>query len=164
MEQLDLFEPQEELKTNTDVCDIVEWHHRARPEPSARDFDVQLGCHFEEIAEMVKDMTLTHVDFGPMAGKNSHVYATLVLMADFLKKGHVSATVEDRVKVLDSLADQIVTAVGVAHCAGLDVDEALRRVNASNWSKFVDGRPVFDENGKIAKPDTYRAPDLGDLV
>ena len=33
-------------------------------------------------------------------------------------------------------------------------------VSRSNWSKFVDGQPQFDENGKIAKPSTYRKPDL----
>jgi len=27
------------------------WHLRARPEPTSRDFDVQLGCHLEEVAK-----------------------------------------------------------------------------------------------------------------
>ena len=153
-----------QFDTRTDVADIAEWHHRARPEPTDRDLDVQLGCHFEEIAEMVKDMTFTHIDFGPMAGEESSLYVMLTMLADSLKKGHVSTTIEDRVGVLDALADQIVTGVGVGHCADMDVDAALRRVNQSNWTKYVDGKPVFDENGKIAKPNTYRAPQLEDLT
>ena len=65
-----------------------------------------------------------------------------------------------RTELLDALCDQIVTAVGVAHMFGLDIEGALAEVNRSNWSKFVDGKPTFDANGKIAKPATYSKPDL----
>ena len=62
-----------------------------------------------------------------------------------------------------ALADQVVTAVGVGHTLGIDVPDAAGRVNASNWSKFVDGQPVFDENGKIAKGPSYQPVDLEGL-
>lgn len=65
-----------------------------------------------------------------------------------------------KIELLDSLCDQIVTAIGVAHMMGFDIESALNEVNRSNWSKFIDGKAVFDENGKIAKPDTYSKPDL----
>lgn len=29
------------------------WHKRARPEPTDKDFNVQLGCHLEEVVEML---------------------------------------------------------------------------------------------------------------
>ena len=70
----------------------------------------------------------------------------------------------DRDAMLDSLCDQIVTATGVAHMFGMDIQGALNEVNRSNWSKFVDGKPVFDINGKIAKPATYSKPDLSAFV
>lgn len=43
---------------------------------------------------------------------------------------------------------------------GYDPHAALEVVNASNWSKFEDGQPVFDEQGKIQKGKNYRAPSL----
>jgi hypothetical protein len=44
-------------------------------------------------------------------------------------------------------------------------EEAVRRVHASNMSKLgVDGRPRWREDGKVLKGDTYKAPDLRDLV
>ena len=47
---------------------------------------------------------------------------------------------------------------------GLDIEGALAEVIRSNYSKFVDGKPVFDANGKIAKPATYSPPDLTAFV
>ena len=35
------------------VDQIELWHKRARPQPTEADFSVQLGCHFEEIVEMI---------------------------------------------------------------------------------------------------------------
>ena len=42
----------------------------------------------------------------------------------------------------------------------LPILDALHEVNRSNWSKFVDGNPVFDENMKIVKGPNYFKPDL----
>ena len=43
---------------------------------------------------------------------------------------------------------------------GMDIVGALDEVNRSNFSKFVNGKPVFDENGKIKKGANYKEPDL----
>ena len=66
--------------------------------------------------------------------------------------------------LLDSLADQVVTAIGVAHCAGMDFPGALAEVNRSNWSKFENGAPVFLTGGKIGKGEFYTPPNLTDFV
>jgi hypothetical protein len=133
------------------------WHERARPEPTDRDFDVQLGCHFEEVAEMLEAVFID-------SERAELLQVILNSLAYELKTGRAKARVGDREGFLDSLADQIVTAQGAGHCARLNVPEALRRVNASNWSKFdVNGYPMRDANGKIAKGPNYQAPDLADL-
>jgi hypothetical protein len=65
------------------------------------------------------------------------------------------------IQALDSLADQIVTAVGVGVCAKMDMNAAVTEVNESNWSKFnYKGYPEFDEHGKIKKGERYRKPAL----
>ena len=69
-----------------------------------------------------------------------------------------------RCELLDALVDQIVTAVGVGHMMGMDVLGALEEINRSNFSKFEDGKPVFDENGKITKGKDYVKPNLEKFV
>ncbi len=141
------------------ITDLIEmWHKRARPEPAPKDFTVQLGCHFEEIAEMMD--TITCSDTAEWATLKRDVN----LMAKRLKAGAVDVHVEFRKDFLDSLADQIVTATGAGHCAGMQITEAVRRVNSSNWSKYdTNGKPIFDDNGKIKKGPDYKEPDLEGL-
>jgi predicted HAD superfamily Cof-like phosphohydrolase len=136
------------------------WHSRARPTPDAAQFNVQLGCHLEEIVEMLEALHFTHHKFGTSAGGDMTLLTLLSEMADEMKAGRLVATVVDRKEFLDAIADQVVTGVGAAYCAGMDAPEAVRRVDSSNWSKFVDGQPVFDENGKIAKGPYYKPVDL----
>lgn len=62
-----------------------------------------------------------------------------------------------------AIADQVVTAVGVAHCAHMKPVEAAAEVDRSNWSKFVDGKPVRDANCKIKKGPYYTPPNLEGL-
>lgn len=139
------------------IDSIQLWHVRAKPEPTDRDFDVQLGCHFEEIVEMLQVVDINHQDTLVRAR------ASLSFLAQALKEGRARAVVTDRKEFLDACADQVVTAVGVGYRARMDVAEAVDRVNVSNWSKYVDGQPVFNEHGKISKGPNYQAPDLEGL-
>ena len=67
----------------------------------------------------------------------------------------------DKVELLDSLCDQIVTALGVGYDLGFDMEGALWEVIKSNYSKFDDdGNPIFDENMKISKSNNYFKPNL----
>lgn len=148
---------------NNIVTDIKAWFSEAVPSPTDKNRAVQFGVHLEEVAEMLNAIV-----------PNSRLGSDLHEAANHLKAGpQAPEQVEymrgvfariDRAELLDSLADQIVTAVGVAYMFGLDIEGALGEVNRSNWSKFVDGKPVFDVNGKIAKPATYSKPDLTPFV
>lgn len=142
------------------ITSIDKWHKRARPSPTQKDLNVQLGCHFEEIAEMVEMVSFHTPGFDPMGGTETIVHHALDTVARMLKSGEMNAHVINRKEFLDSLAYQIVTAAGVGHCAGMDVPGAVEVVDHSNWSKFVDGEPVFDNNGKITKGPDYFKPDL----
>ena len=140
------------------VDSIEMWHKRARPNPTDKDFSVQLGCHFEEIVEMLD--ALSSASF--ICADDLHA-AALALdgLAINLKSGTYEVDIHDRKELLDSLADQIVTATGVGHCAGMRTSDACVAVNSSNWSKFdVNGYPLFDANGKVMKGPNYHKPDL----
>lgn len=146
--------------------DLIEiWHQRARPNPTPENFSVQLGCHLEEIAEMIDELTFDSTISGIKFGHDTALRHYLTLFADALKSGELTATIQNRKEFLDSLADQVVTAVGTGHCSGMKTTEACRRVNTSNWSKFdIDGQPIFNTNGKIAKGPRYAPPDLEGLT
>lgn len=131
---------------------IAEWFKLAVPNPTEKSRNVQVGCHIEEVSEMFEAMGEL-----PVAEKLSFI------------GDHYKANVEDmkpldRGALLDSLCDQIVTAIGVAHMFGMNIHGALSEVNRSNYSKFVDGVPLFDANGKIAKPASYSKPNLAAFV
>lgn len=66
------------------------------------------------------------------------------------------------VEVLDAIADILFTVFGVAAKAGLTdlVEPAFKEVLRSNWTKMGPDGPEFYPNGKVAKPETYEAPDL----
>lgn len=150
------------------IAQIKHWFQLAVPTPTDKNRAVQIGCHFEEVVEMM-DAT---------GGKDSNLRKDLSELAtgfklafsgvyDEIAMGEVDEAISsllnnaDRKELLDALCDQIVTAVGVAHMFGMDIDGALAEVTRSNWSKFVDGKPVFDANGKIAKPPTFSPADVG---
>lgn len=138
------------------------WHERARPNPYDKAFNVQLGVHLEEIAEMLECLEFD-VEDDTFVGSASPLYHAVKDAAEKLKSGWTTAKIIDREGFLDSLADQIVTAVGAGHCAKMDVPTACERVNVSNFSKYEYGQPLFDENGKIKKSDRYQPPDLSGL-
>lgn len=135
------------------ISDIKGWFEAAVPEPTDKNRAVQIGCHFEEVHEMAELLTA-----------DDHIKDMILTLAEYFKKQSRGLTIDwpndDRLELLDALCDQIVTATGVAHMFGLDIEGALAEVIRSNYSKFVDGKPVFDANGKIAKPATYIPPDL----
>lgn len=76
---------------------------------------------------------------------------------DRIKKG--------RIDTLDAIADSIVVLIGTANALNMDLNEAMRRVFASNLSKLgEDGRPFYNEHGKVMKGPHFKAPVLDDLV
>ena len=138
------------------------WHKRARPTPTEADLNVQFGCHIEELVE-----TLDTVSFAFLVEDEvdySAAMAALDMLATGLKNGTIQMRIDDRKEFLDGIADQVVTGIGAAHCAGMKGAAACERVNASNWSKFDhNGQPIRDANGKIAKGPNYKKPELDGL-
>lgn len=141
---------------------VLEWHKRACPQPDDRAFHVQLGCHLEEVVEML--VPVDGLDPKTCLAIDNAVQA-LDFLARGLKEGHAKLKITNREMLLDSLADQMVTGVGVGYRAGMQPVEALTEVDISNWSKFDEaGQPIFDANGKVQKGPNYKAPDLKGLA
>lgn len=141
--------------------EIAQWHLVARPAPTADDLRVQIGCHLEEVAEFLDSLCGLSSDAAIALDGARHLMRTL---AERVKTAEYDVTIHKRLDALDALCDQVVTAIGIGHCAGFRTIDALRAVNSSNWSKFVDGQPLRDANGKIIKGPDYRSPELEQFV
>lgn len=145
---------------------IFDWAQAARPNPDNRDFHVQLGCHFEEVAEMVEMLRVTKPTLGDISNTSVAnpldlrlVKGLLQLLAQGLKQGTLCVEVTDPENFLREMCDQVVTSIATCQTAGMAAVTALELVNKSNWSKFVDGKPLKDVNGKVIKgPDTVKLP------
>ena len=149
-------QPSSDIYANTRI-----WFTRARPDPTPADFTSQLGCHFEEISEMCLEILapddVTHELLNDVRVAAHRLAEHLKSNSAMLELGF-----QDRVKFLDSIADQAVTGCGAAHCAGMDPLNALHQVNLSNWSKFDEnGEPIRNpETNKILKGPGYVEADL----
>lgn len=141
------------------IHSIKEWFKAAKPEPTVKDAGVQIGCHYEEVAEMADALwdkeVLESAENAADNYKDAEDYFIYFLEA---------LSERQRIQLLDAICDQIVTAVGVAYMMGMDIEGALAEVNRSNWSKFEGGVPVFNEQGKIAKGVQYTPPELSDYI
>lgn len=145
------------------ISSIFTWFSIARPDPGNKERHVQLGVHLEEVVEMLQEVS------GLNPGARELISSALAAnheLAEYLKVNQAVIHVQEpsREAFLDSLCDQIVTAVGVAHHHGFDIVGALGEVDRSNWSKFVGGKPVFLAQGKIGKGPGYFKPKLKPYV
>jgi len=82
-----------------------------------------------------------------------------------LLEAHINEdTDKDKIHTLKELADLVFVCYQYAVARNWNLDIALKRVFESNMSKFVDGKPLRREDGKILKGPNYQPPFLDDLV
>lgn len=142
---------------NCTLLDTKTWFEKARPECSEQDRQSQLGVHFEEVTEMLDQIT------GNAAAVEAIMSARRALknLAELVKAGKADIRILDHKEFLDSICDQIVTGTGVAHTQSYDIVGAMTAVNVSNFSKFDDqGNPIRNEHGKIMKGPNYHKVEL----
>lgn len=74
-------------------------------------------------------------------------------------------TYEIMALLLKELADLRYVTEGAAVAFGLDIDGAFRETHRSNMSKLgADGKPIYDEGGKVLKGPRYEPADMTKFV
>ena len=67
--------------------------------------------------------------------------------------------------VADALTDILYVTYGAGHAFGIDLDKCFTEVQNSNMSKLgKDGKPIYNEQGKVMKGPNFFEPDLGKLL
>ena len=68
---------------------------------------------------------------------------------------------KDIVEVADALTDILVVTYGAGAAFGIDLDKCFEEVHRSNMSKLSeDGKPIYNEIGKVMKGPNYFKPNL----
>ena len=72
---------------------------------------------------------------------------------------------KDLIEVADALTDILYVTYGAGHAFGIDLDKCFDEVQNSNMSKLgSDGKPIYNEFGKVLKGPNYFKPDLKKFI
>ncbi len=72
---------------------------------------------------------------------------------------------KDLLEVADALTDILYVTYGAGHAFGINLDKCFEEVQNSNMSKLDDnGKPIYNEHGKVMKGPNYFKPDLTKFV
>ena len=72
---------------------------------------------------------------------------------------------KDIKEVADALTDILYVTYGAGHAFGIDLDKCFEEVQNSNMSKLgKDGKPIYNEKGKVMKGPNYFKPNLSKFV
>ena len=72
---------------------------------------------------------------------------------------------KDIKEVADALTDILYVTYGAGHAFGINLDKCFEEVQNSNMSKLGDdGKPIYNENGKVMKGPKYFKPNLEKIV
>ena len=71
----------------------------------------------------------------------------------------------DLLEVADALTDILYVTYGAGHAFGIDLEKCFDEVQNSNMSKLDEnGKPIYNESGKVMKGPKYFKPDLSKFV
>ena len=72
---------------------------------------------------------------------------------------------KDLLEVADALTDILYVTYGAGHAFGINLDKCFEEVQQSNMSKLgKDGKPIYNEDGKILKGPNYFKPNLSKFI
>ena len=72
---------------------------------------------------------------------------------------------KDIKETADALTDILYVTYGAGHSFGINLDKCFEEVQKSNMSKLgKDGKPIYNESGKVMKGPDYFKPDLSKFL
>lgn len=123
--------------------------------PDAKIVKLRLSLILEEFIE------LTEASVDAEAERAKALLQTLEQAQSQVKALEQNDLDVDVVEVADALTDINYVTYGAGHCFGVDLDACMQEVQRSNMSKLgEDGKPIYNEQGKIMKGPKYSPPDL----
>ena len=89
----------------------------------------------------------------------------LDLISEELEELKNAMASKDLLEVADALTDILYVTYGAGHAFGINLDKCFDEVQNSNMSKLgSDGKPIYNESGKVMKGPDYFKPDLSKFL
>ena len=89
----------------------------------------------------------------------------LLLISEELEELKNAIESKDLLEVADALTDILYVTYGAGHAFGINLDKCFDEVQNSNMSKLgSDGKPIYNESGKVMKGPDYFKPDLSKFL
>ncbi len=89
----------------------------------------------------------------------------LDLISEELEELKNAMTSKDLLEVADALTDILYVTYGAGHAFGINLDKCFDEVQNSNMSKLgSDGKPIYNDLGKVMKGPDYFKPDLSKFL
>ena len=87
------------------------------------------------------------------------------LIKEELEELKIAMENKDLLEVADALTDILYVTYGAGHAFGIDLDKCFEEVQNSNMSKLgKNGKPIYNEDGKVMKGPGYFKPDLKKIL
>ena len=87
------------------------------------------------------------------------------LIKEELDELKVAIENNDLLEVADALTDILYVTYGAGHAFGIDLDKCFEEVQNSNMSKLdKNGKPIYNESGKVMKGPSYFKPNLKKFI
>ena len=118
--------------------------------------------------EKVKEFMLTfgqEIKEKPEFPNDSIVDLRIKLIEEELQELKDAIKNNDILEVADALTDILYVTYGAGHAFGINLDKCFEEVQNSNMSKLgSDGKPIYNEQGKVMKGPDYFKPNLNKFV
>ena len=89
----------------------------------------------------------------------------LDLISEELEELKNAMASKDLLEVADALTDILYVTYGAGHAFGINLDKCFDEVQNSNMSKLgSDGKPIYNDSGKVMKGPDYFKPDLSKFI
>ena len=87
------------------------------------------------------------------------------LIEEELKELEQAMKTKNLKEIADALTDILYVTYGAGYAYGIDLDKCFKEVQRANMSKLgKDGKPIFNEKGKVMKGPNYLEPNLKQFV
>jgi len=120
--------------------------------------------NFEEVKKFMKTFG-QEVVTKPQFPDEKTAKLRLDLIKEELSELEQAIKVNNLKEIADALTDILYVTYGAGCAYGIDLDKCFKEVQRSNMSKLgADGKPIYNENGKVMKGPNYSAPNLKQFV
>ena len=120
--------------------------------------------NFEKVGVFMKTFG-QEIKTKPSLSSNKINTLRINLIEEELKELKHAIENKDLKETIDALTDILYVTYGAGHAFGVNLDKCFEEVQKSNMSKLgEDGRPIYNENGKVMKGPNYFKPNISKFV